>query len=268
MSSLELSLPPESGKHFLQNGSLNAGRLEKIATALTGAAVVGYGLKQRSPAVVLFGLLGTALAYQCVRFTEATEDQEGEEIARDYHVAKSITVNQTPEQLYKFWRQLENLPRFVENLESVTQLDEQRSHWVVTGPGNTRIEWDAEVFNEKENELIAWRSLSGSDLTNAGTVRFAPADGRGTRVEVTLNYNAPGGKAGMLLAKLWGEEPGQLIELNLRRLKRLLETGEIPTIAGQPSGGSTDPAPERKADKLARKAAAGGFRLHAGREVA
>ncbi len=183
---------------------------------------------------------------------------------------KSITINQTPESLYKFWRDLENLPRFIEKLESVTPLDERRSHWVVKGPGNTTVEWDAEISNEKENELIAWRSLPGrAEVTNAGSIRFEPApDGRGTKLSVTVNYNPPGGAAGLLVAKLFGEEPGQLIDLNLRRLKRLVETGEIPTIEGQTSGRVPDSEPRRKENQVASKTAGNALSLNASQGVA
>ena len=142
----------------------------------------------------------------------------------------------------------------MENLESVTQLGENRSHWVATGPGGKKVEWDAEIYNEKEGELIAWRSLSGADVTNAGSVHFEPApDGRGTYLKVTLNYNPPGGKAAALFAKLFGSEPGQLVEHNLKRLKQLVETGEIATTEGQSSGRESyeESSEERKANKLA-----------------
>jgi uncharacterized membrane protein len=147
----------------------------------------------------------------------------------------------------------------MENLESVTKLDETRSHWVAKGPGGKQVEWDAEIYNEKENELIAWRSLPGSDVTNAGSVHFEEAPGHGTYVKVVLNYNPPGGKAASLLAKLFGKEPGQLIEQNLRRLKQLVETCEIPTTEGQSSGRQqqSESTGERKQNKLASKTPVG-----------
>jgi uncharacterized membrane protein len=131
------------------------------------------------------------------------------------------------------------------------------------------VEWDAEIFNEKENELIAWRSLPGrAEVTNAGSVHFENApDGRGTKLSVTLNYNPPGGKAGVLLAKLFGDEPGQLVELNLRRLKRLVETGEISTIEGQPSG-RAESEPARKENKFASKTPVKALAANASEEVA
>ena len=124
----------------------------------------------------------------------------------------------------------------MKHLESVTCTGINRSHWVAKGPGGKNVEWDAEVYNEKPNEMIAWRSLEGSDIVNAGSVRFKPLGARGTEVKVVLNYNTPGGKVSAFLARLLGHEPGQMIADDLRRLKQILETGEAATIEGQPSG--------------------------------
>jgi uncharacterized membrane protein len=123
------------------------------------------------------------------------------------------------------------------HLESVTQLDSLRSHWVAKGPAGTSIEWDAEIINEIPNELIGWRSLEGSDVAHAGSVHFTAAPGkRGTYLEVILRYDPPGGKLSAKVAMLFGEEPSLQIGSDLRRLKQLLETGEIATTDGQPRG--------------------------------
>lgn len=123
------------------------------------------------------------------------------------------------------------------NLESVTLLDSVRSHWIANGPLGKRVEWDAEVYNDKENELIAWRSLENADVLNAGSVRFeAGPEGHGTFVRVTVNYNPPAGAIGASLAKFLGAEPQQLIKEDLRRLKQMREAGEMATIDGQTSG--------------------------------
>ena len=146
-------------------------------------------------------------------------------------------LSQSPEELYTFWRDFTNLPLFMRNLESVIQVDPTRSHWVAKGPAGARVEWDAEIYNEKENELIAWRSLENADVVNAGSVRFqAGPEGRGTFVRVTVNYNPPAGKLGSNLTAILGAEPEQLIKEDLRRLKQTLEAGEIATIDGQTSG--------------------------------
>jgi uncharacterized membrane protein len=130
------------------------------------------------------------------------------------------------------------------NLESVTELDGTRSHWVAKGPAGARVEWDAEIYNEKENELIAWRSLENADVVNAGSVRFQPGPtGHGTFVRVSMNYNPPAGKVGATLAQLLGAEPAQLIKEDLRRLKQVMEAGEIATIDGQTSGRAADAEP-------------------------
>ncbi len=250
-------------------GGVNVGKYERIASAVGGGALVGYALKSRSKTGVALGLLGAGLLYrgttgQCeaYRALGVNTADSGEAIAHDVHIEKSITIGVSPNELYKFWRNFQNLPQFMEDLESVSSLDGNRSHWVAKGPGGVKVEWDAEIYNEREGEFIAWRSLPESDVTNAGSVHFEEAPGgRGTYLKVVLNYNPPGGKAAQLFAKLFGKEPGQLVESNLRRLKQLLEAGEIPTTEGQPSGrneaNSDEDTFNKRVDELANRAAAG-----------
>lgn len=237
----------QSANEHSNDGATNVGKIERIASAVGGGALIGYAFKNQSRSGILLGLLGAGLlyrgasgqceAYRALGINTASDSSTGDEVARDIHIEKSITIGSSPRELYGFWRNFENLPRFMEDLVSVRQLDDNRSHWVAKGPAGANVEWDAEIYNEKEGELIAWRSLPGADITNAGSVRFEEAPGgRGTYLRVILNYNPPGGKAAALFAKLLRQEPGQLVENNLRRLKQLIEAGEIPTVEGQPSG--------------------------------
>jgi uncharacterized membrane protein len=139
-------------------------------------------------------------------------------------------------EVYHFWRQLENLPRFMDHLESVTVLDENRSHWVAKAPAGTKVEWDATIHNEIEDELLAWRSLPGADVDNAGSVHFTPR-GQSTVVRVVLSYDPPAGRVGAAVAKLLGEEPGTQVEDDLRRLKQVMEAGEAAaTSSRKPAG--------------------------------
>ena len=189
-------------------------------------------------------LAGAGLAYAAVK----TIQSAAYNIAREVHLETSIAINKSPEDLFAFWRDFKNLPLFMKNLESVTVLDESKSHWIAKGIGSTRFEWDAEIYNEKDNELISWRSLEDADVVNAGSVRFEKApQGRGTYVRVTVNYNPPAGKLGATLAQLLGGEPKQLIKEDLRRLKQILEAGEIATIDGQTSGRAQIEETETKA---------------------
>ncbi len=179
-------------------------------------------------------LVGAGLAYAAAKALN-----KGDEIsvARDVHIETSIAIDKSPDELYTFWRDFSNLPLFMRNLESVTELNSTQSHWVAKGPAGTHIEWDAEIYNEKENELIAWRSLENADVVNAGSVRFQVGpSGHGTFVRVTMNYNPPAGKVGAGLTQLLGAQPEQLIKEDLRRLKQIMEAGEIATVDGQPSG--------------------------------
>jgi uncharacterized membrane protein len=178
-------------------------------------------------------IAGAGLAYAAVKTIQSAADS----IAREVHIETSITIDKSPEELYAFWQDLQNLPLFMTNLESVTRLDERRSHWVAKGIGNAKVEWDAEIYNEEANELIAWRSLENADVVNAGSVRFQKGPtGHGSYVRVAMNYNPPAGKLGATIAQLLGGEPAQLIKQDLRRLKQIMEAGEVATIDGQTSG--------------------------------
>jgi uncharacterized membrane protein len=144
-------------------------------------------------------------------------------------VRKSITVNRPVEEVYAFWRDFQNLPRFMRHLESVEALGpEGRSRWTATAPVGRTVTWEAEVVEDRRNELIEWRSLEGSDVSNSGAVRFSQAPaGRGTQVTVELRYDAPGGPAGVMVARLLAEEPEQQVREDLRLFKQVMETGEV-----------------------------------------
>ncbi|HKO49819.1 MAG TPA: SRPBCC family protein [Polyangiaceae bacterium] len=144
------------------------------------------------------------------------------------HVLKTITINRAPSEVYEFWREFENLPKFMAHLESVRESNGV-STWTATGPAGSSFSWQAEVVVDRPGACIGWRSLEGStSVPNRGTVNFLPAPGqRGTEVRVELNYEPPGGALGAAFAKLFGEEPGQQVQSDLRRLKQVLETGEV-----------------------------------------
>jgi uncharacterized membrane protein len=144
------------------------------------------------------------------------------------HVKKSVNINRSPEEVYQFWHNFENLPRFMKYLDSVEVLGDKKSHWKAIAPGGKTVEWDAEILDDRPNAAIAWRSLERSDLENSGSVRFERAPGgRGTFVRVELKYTPPGGALGAQIGKLFGADPGQAVEHDLRRLKQIMETGEV-----------------------------------------
>jgi len=182
----------------------------------------------------------TALDVLCAQET-SRKQQDGHPrrsfVNRATDVTCSITINRPAAQLYEFWRNFENLPRVMEHLKAVLTADAKRSHWTAAGPGNSCIEWDAEVVEDKPNEMISWRSLPGAQVESAGRVRFERAPGgRGTIVRVELRYRPPGGAIGATLAKIFGEAPEQQVPNDLRRFKQLMETGEIATTKGRSAG--------------------------------
>jgi uncharacterized membrane protein len=149
------------------------------------------------------------------------------------HASGTCVVNRSPDEVYSFWRNFQNLPRFMRHLESVEDLGNGRSHWTAKGPGGMNVEWDATIIADVPGEVITWRSLENSDVDNAGAVRFERAPGgRGTIVKVNLQYNPIAGVLGAAVAKLFGEEPEQQLDDDLRRFKQVMEVGEVVVSEG------------------------------------
>jgi uncharacterized membrane protein len=149
----------------------------------------------------------------------------------------SVTIARPAADLYTFWRNVENLPTVMRHLQQVEALNDRQSKWTASGPLNFTLSWEAEIFNERENELIAWRSLPDSAVDTAGSIRFTPlAHDRGTAIVVNLRYNPPGGKVSEKFAALFGAGLKSQIEEDLRRFKSSMEAGEVPSVIGQPRG--------------------------------
>jgi uncharacterized membrane protein len=159
---------------------------------------------------------------------------------RAIRARSAITVNRPPEEVYAFWRDIENLPRFMAHLESVRDDGRGRSRWVAAAPAGATVEWEAELVDDVPEHLVAWRSLEGADVPNEGSVRFELAPGgKGTEVTVDLVFEPPAGAVGAAVARLFGEEPVQQVKDDLRRFKQVLETGEVVRSDGSPDGTRT-----------------------------
>lgn len=241
--------PRNALKSARKSPDINIGKLERLVSILGGSVLAIAGLKRRSlgglslaalgGGLMLRGATGHCEVYRSLKINTADAASETYGI----HVEQAITINKPAKELYRFWRNLENLPHFMQHLESVAVQDPTHSHWVAKAPAGQTVKWDAEIINEKPNRLIAWKSLPGADVENAGSVRFEPAPGgRGTEVHITLQYYPIGGVVGAAIAKMFGEEPSIQVADDLRRFKRLMETGEIATTEGQPTGKARKPA--------------------------
>jgi len=150
-------------------------------------------------------------------------------------IGRTVTINAPRQALYAFWRDFRNLPLFMENIESVQVYDERRSHWVVKGPADSTVEWDAVIVEDVPGESIAWSTTDEAEVPNSGRIEFHDTtNGRGTQVTVNIVYDPPVGKLGKAVAKLFGREPTVQARQDLRRFKQLMETGEIPTSAMNP----------------------------------
>jgi len=218
--------------------------IERWASIATASAAFAYALRHRGAAGMWFALAATPFAYRGVAGewpgSRSGARGRGDTRAalggrRGVHVRESIRVERPRDEVYRFWRRLENLPRFMEHLELVTVEGGGRSRWVAQGPAGTRVAWTAEIINEVENRVIAWRSLPGSDVVTAGSVNFSTVrHGSTTQVSVHLQYAAPAGRAGAYLAMMLGREPSQMIREDLRRFKQLIETGEVARATSPP----------------------------------
>jgi uncharacterized membrane protein len=232
-------------------GFVNVGQTERRVSTIAGGALAVFGLSRGSlPGLLLAGLGGAmvfrGLSGHCHAYKALGIDTNHDAPAEPHeyfehgvHVEQLVTVMKPADELYRFWRNFENLPRFMSHLESVQVLDDRRSRWTAKGPAGSNVTWDAEIINEEDGRLIAWRSLQGADVDNAGSVRFIESEGgRGTQVRVVLDYIPPAGGVGAWVARMFGEDPSTQIKDDLRRFKQLMEAGEIPTTEGQSSATS------------------------------
>ncbi len=262
----------------------NVNTVERLLSVAAGGALAAYGFKRKDlgglAAGVLGGILvergvtGHCVAYDALGLTSTDRNGDAElphraegltrqrggaasvDAKKAEKVEQAFTIfNRMPGELYDYWRKLENLPHILRHLESVTELDNRRSHWVAKAPAKQTVEWDAEIVNDVPGEIIAWRSLPGATVPNAGAVTFREvAGGRGTEVKVELSYEPPAGKLGVLVAKLFGEEPNIQVREDLRRYKELMEAGELP-VSYNPGQG---PPPQQTFDARVNRGATGG----------
>jgi uncharacterized membrane protein len=221
----------EAARIHLRNAQGRRHRMEtafRWSALITGGSLALLGLSRRSKSGIAIAAAGGLLTYAGAK----AGTRQRELIARS-----SILLNCTPEQAYEFWSKFENLPLFMRHLESVTLLDQNRSRWIAIGPLGKRITWDAEIAFDRKDDVIAWRSLPDSEMYVDGIVKFrnAPAN-RGTIITVVIVYQPPAGAIGGALSKLLGKDPSFMMRQDLRRLKALIEAGEIPTVEGQSHG--------------------------------
>jgi uncharacterized membrane protein len=227
---------------------MNVGSTERWLSMVIGGALAAYGLRRRSSGGGTAALAGAVLMYRGAtghcniyealginradgratergtgmiadRYSDTRHKLGGD---RGIHVEESVVINRPVAEVYRFWRNFENLPKFMQHLESVAMREEGISHWVAKGPGGMNVEWDARIINEVDNKVIGWQSLEGSMISTAGSVHFDET-GPGTRVRVHLQYSPPGGKLGAAIARLLGEDPSAQVREDLRRFKSLLE---------------------------------------------
>jgi uncharacterized membrane protein len=232
-----------------QRSAMNVSDLERLLSALAGGGLIaagalrgsfsGVGLMLIGGSLVYRGVSGHCMLYQALGIDTAGYDNPavGVRAQHGFRYEQSLVVQKSPEDLFRYWRRFENLPQVMHHLTSVSQDDERRSHWVAEGPLGKKVEWDAEIINERPNELIAWRSLPGSEMDCAGSVHFEelPAN-RGTVVRVSLKYDPPGGQVGASLASLLGAGLEQRVDDDLERFKQMMEAGEVATVENQPRG--------------------------------
>lgn len=246
----------EERAEFDRNG-INIGNRQRILSGMAGGILLVSAFSRRNwcgavLAMVGGGLLhravtGNCLAFRAMRIGMSGNDQPGfandinRSGRRKVHTSRAtkmqtaIEINRPPAELYRFWRSLENLPRVMNHLDSVQVINERLSHWVVkTSPAVPKVEWDAEIINEVENQRIGWRSLQGADVENTGSVEFRPiGDGRRTQLILTLQYDPPGGQIGSTIAKWLGEDPNLRLTEDLRRFKEQIESGVLPHSGDQ-----------------------------------
>lgn len=235
---------PQSSRH--QKTATNVGTGERVASIIGGVALAGsgvyVGLRKNWWGAALSilgggdllyrGITGRSALYRSINYSSAGDQQQ-----QGGGVERAVTINRPVEDLYRFWRDFTNLPRFMSHLESVTTSGGNKSHWVARAPLGQHVTWNAEITEDLPNQKISWKSLPKSQVFSAGTVTFTPAPGqRGTVVKAVFIYRPPAGAVGATVAKFFGDQPNQQVADDLAHFKQMLEAGEIASTAGQPTG--------------------------------
>jgi uncharacterized membrane protein len=224
----------------LRGDQVNVGPTERLVSVFGGSALAVAGVMRRDWAGAALAFTGGVLAWRglsghCPGYAAAGINRVDTQTS-PRHTEQVVTIDETPEKLYQYWRKFENLPQFMKYLESVREVDSRRSVWRALGPANQIVEWEAEITEDIPNRRIAWRSDEQAVVPNSGSVEFQAAPGaRGTEVRVRVEYRTPAGAAGDMVAKLLGRSPAQEVREDLRRFKQQMEAGEVATIEGQPS---------------------------------
>ena len=236
MAYMQMEFPADAQEAVVHSGR-NMSDAEKWLSIGAGTALALYGMSRRRRAGWLVTAIGGMLlqrgttghcqVYEAFGINRAgTGDDTRRALGgpAGVHVEESVTVNRPIEELYRFWRNLENLPHFMSHLESVERMTDTLSRWRAKGPAGRTVEWSAEIINEVPNQVIGWRSIEGSEVASAGSVHFEEAGtGLGTRVRVKLQYSPPGGKVGAAVARLFGRDAATEIRQDLQRFKALVE---------------------------------------------
>ena len=231
-------------------GRVNISKAERKGSVLVGGALAAFGLGRGGLGGLLTAAAGGAVAWRgitghCSTYSlfgidtgkhDAPAASEYEQKAG--HIEEAITVSRPAQELYDHWRDLQNLPRFMPHVKTITDLGGGRSRWVTRGPGGIEVQYDAEFVNDDPGRIISWKTVGHSDVDNAGSVRFTEGPvGRGTVVRMTVDYIPPiGGRTAAKVAHFFGLDNSRDIRTSLRQFKQLMEAGEMPTVKGQPAG--------------------------------
>jgi uncharacterized membrane protein len=237
MDYMEMQFPGDAQDARVRS-SHNISEVERWLSMAAGVGLTAFGASRRRPAgwalaglgVLLFrrGFTGHCHTFELLGVNTAGTGEDTRRAlggSAGVTVDESVTINRPISELYRFWRNLENLPRFMSHLTSVERVTDTLSRWRATGPAGTEVEWNAEIINEVPDQVIGWRSIEGSDVVSAGSVNFDEVVG-GTRVRVRLQYSPPGGRIGAAVAKLMGTDPATEIREDLRRFKQIVESQE------------------------------------------
>jgi uncharacterized membrane protein len=235
-------LPEHTGMNEYSEKIIQGLTMENVKRAIpiVGSGLVLFGMARRTPLSVILAALGGGMIYEGLQHLNRANGKVYEKgmptqmtVAHNQgiRVEEAVIIKRSPEDLYRFWRNFENLPRVMRYLESVRVITPTRSHWVAKAPAGQTVAWDAEIISEKENERIGWRSMEGAIVPNAGSVHFSPApSGIAAIVRVNLMYSPPGGQIGDAFAKAFGTSPSTTVAEDLRRFKSMMEMDEA-TIA-------------------------------------